>query len=410
MTLLARFLHLVSFDTHSEEGNPACPSTPQQRELGQFLAKELAHIGLVDVIQDDWGYVYGTIPATADGYPTIGLIAHMDVSSDAPSAGIRPRLITNYDGGDIVLNEAGPIVLSPATFPSLHTHVGKTLIVTDGTTLLGADDKAGIAEILTAAERLIQSDLPHGPVRIAFTPDEEIGRGADHFDLERFTADWAYTVDGGGLGELEYENFNAASAVITFCGKNVHPGSAYGCMQNALKMAMDFHTLLPAGETPEQTREYEGFFHLHALTGSVESAVSSYLIRDHDPAAFCRRKEQLHLAASQIESQYGPGSVHLTVTDTYYNMRRQIEPHMHIIKQARAAMEKVGITPKIVPIRGGTDGVRLSYMGLPCPNLCTGGENFHGRFEYIPLEDMEKTAEFLVTLILDTPKRQVLYR
>ncbi|MGN0978885.1 MAG: peptidase T [Candidatus Avoscillospira sp.] len=399
MTLTERFLKLVSFDTTSDESSETCPSTPNQKVLGQEIVRQMLEIGITDAHMDENGYVYGTVPATGKG-PVIGLIAHMDTSPDASGANIRARVTEPYDGGDVVLNQEKGIVLSPAEFASLRSHVGKHLIVTDGTTLLGADDKAGVAEILACAQRLLQSGKPHGAVRLGFTPDEEIGRGADRFDVAGFAADYAYTVDGGSLGELEYENFNAASATVTFAGKSIHPGSARGKLVNAATLAMEFHNLLPAYEVPACTEGYEGFYHLTGMEGSVEHAQLKYLIRDHDAAKFEARKEFLVNAARFFNEKYGAGTATLTVKDSYRNMKEMILPHMEIVENAKKAMEACGVTPQVIPIRGGTDGARLSFEGLPCPNLCAGGKNCHGRFEYVPVEDMEKIVDILEAIIL----------
>jgi len=400
MNVVERFLKLVSFDTTSDETNPACPSSPNQKLLAEEIVAQMLEMGIADARVDDHGYVYGTIPATAEG-PVIGLIAHMDTSPDASAAHIQARITEPYPGGDVVLHEEKGIVLSPADYPSLHRHVGKRLIVTDGTTLLGADDKAGVAEILAVAEKLLHSGKPHGAVRIGFTPDEEIGRGADLFDVAGFGADYAYTVDGGGLGELEYENFNGASASVEIHGRSIHPGSARGKMLNAALLAMEFNALLPAYDIPACTDGYEGFFHLTELSGEVEHAHLHYIIRDHDAEKYEARKAMMEAAGRFFNEKYGADTCTVTITDSYRNMKEKILPHMYIVDRARAAMEACGVTPLVVPIRGGTDGARLSWEGLPCPNLCTGGENFHGRFEYIPVEDMEKVVEILETLILN---------
>ncbi len=399
MNVTERFLKLVSYDTMSDENCPHCPSSPNQKVLGAEIVRQMTEMGIADAHMDDHGYVYGTIPATGSG-PVIGLIAHMDTSPDASGANIQARIV-EYTGGDVILNEAQGICLSPADYPSLDRHVGKHLIVTDGTTLLGADDKAGVAEILACAEKLLHCGKPHGAVRIGFTPDEEIGRGADLFDVAGFGADYAYTVDGGGLGELEYENFNGASVQVEITGRSIHPGSARGKMRNAALMAMEFNALLPAHEIPACTDGYEGFFHLTDMAGEVEKAVLHYIIRDHDFEKYEARKAQMAAAAAYFNHLYGEGACTVTITDSYRNMKEKILPHMYIVDRAKAAMEACGVTPLVVPIRGGTDGARLSYEGLPCPNLCTGGENFHGRFEYIPVEDMEKIVEILERIILD---------
>ena len=400
MELTERFLKLVSYPTTSDEGSETCPSTPGQLVLARAIVEDMRAMGIADACVDDHGYVYGTVPATGAG-PTIGLIAHMDTAPDAKGEGIRARITEPYEGGDIVLNEALGIRLSPRDYPVLLHHTGKRLIVTDGTTLLGADDKAGVAEILTCAERLLRSGKPHGAVRIGFTPDEEIGRGADRFDVAGFGADYAYTVDGGALGEIEFENFNAAAAEVVCHGRSIHPGSARGKMINAAHLAMEFHRLLPELEVPAATDGYEGFYHLTDISGHVEEARLRYIIRDHDAEIFARRCRFFQKAADFLNEKYGPGTVEATVTESYRNMKEKILPHMHIVTAAKAAMEACGVTPREVPIRGGTDGARLSYEGLPCPNLCTGGENFHGRFEFIPVEDMEKVVDILEQIILN---------
>ena len=400
MTVIDRFLKLVSYPTTSDERSETCPSTPQQRVLAEELVRQMQEMGIQDARVDAYGYVYGTIPANCEkDIPVYGLIAHMDTAPDAPGENIRARITEAYDGGDVVLNEEKHIVLSPEEYPQLKNAVGKRLIVTDGTTLLGADDKAGVAEILSAAELLLTSDRKHGTVKLAFTPDEEIGRGADRFDVAGFGADYAYTVDGGAIGELEYENFNAASAKIIISGKSIHPGSAKGQMVNAALVAMELHGLLPALETPYYTDGYEGFYHLTDLQGETEQAELHYIIRDHDRAKFEARKAAMQKVCAEIDRRYGAGTVELTLRDSYYNMKEKIEPCLFLIENAKRAMEQLGIEPKVVPIRGGTDGARLSFEGLPCPNLCTGGENFHGRFEYIPAEDMERITQLLAVML-----------
>ena len=398
MELLDRFLRYVSYPTPSDEHSETCPSTEGQRLLGRLLVDELTAMGARDAHMDADGYVYAVIPANRpERHPVIGLIAHMDTSPDCSGEHIRAAVVP-YPGGDLTLNEAQGIILSPADYPILKNHKGKHLVVTDGTTLLGADDKAGVAEIMDMAERLLRTDRPHGEVRVAFTPDEEIGRGADRFDVAKFGCDFAYTADGGTLGELEYENFNAASASLTVHGLNIHPGSAKGKMKNALTMAMEFHAMLPAEETPECTEGYEGFFHLTEGSGTVEEAQLHYIIRDHDREKFEEKKARFLRNAEALNRKYGAGTFDAEVRDSYYNMKEKILPHMDVVHRAEAAMRKVGITPVTVPIRGGTDGARLSYMGLPCPNLCTGGENYHGRFEFIPVEDMALCADMLFEL------------
>ena len=400
MTVIDRFLKLVSYHTTSDEASETCPSTARQLKLAQELVRQMQDMGISDAHVDADGYVYGTVPANCEKkLPVYGLIAHMDTSPDAPGENIHARITEVYDGGDVVLNEALGIVLSPKEYPQLKNAVGKHLIVTDGTTLLGADDKAGVAEILSAAQLLLTSGKPHGTVRLAFTPDEEIGRGADRFDVAGFGADYAYTVDGGAIGELEYENFNAASAKIVIHGKSIHPGSAKGQMVNAALVAMELHGLLPALETPYYTEGYEGFYHLTGMQGETEQAELQYIIRDHDRAKFEARKHVMEAVCAEINRRYGAGTATLTLRDSYYNMKEKIEPCMFLIDNAADAMRQLGITPKIVPIRGGTDGARLSFEGLPCPNLCTGGENFHGRFEYIPAEDMEAITNLLAEML-----------
>lgn len=393
----SRFLRYVKFSTQSDECSESCPSTAGQRVLGAALVEEMKAMGIADARMDENGYVYGTIPGDPN-LPTIGLIAHMDTAMDYPGDNVNPRTV-EYTGEDIALDEAGKIVLRAADFPALKDSLGKHLIVTDGSTLLGADDKAGIAEILTAAEQLIHSDRPHATVKIAFTPDEEIGRGADRFDVALFGADFAYTVDGGALGEIEFENFNAAGAVVEVAGRNIHPGSAKDKMINSQLVAMEFQSMLPALQRPEHTEGYEGFFHLISMEGSVEKTVLRYIIRDHDMEKFTEKKEMMANISKSLNEKYGDGTVRLSVSDSYYNMRSQIEPCMHIVDRAVEAMKNIGVAPKIVPIRGGTDGAKLSFMGLPCPNLCTGGQNFHGKFEYIPVEDMEKVVELLLAIV-----------
>ena len=400
MTVIDRFLKLVSYETTSDENSEACPSTPNQKVLGAELVRQMQELGIADAYMDEHGYVYGTIPANCEKeLPVLGLIAHMDTAPDASGKDIKARITDVYSGGDIVLNEEKGIVLSPKDFPSLLRNTGKHLIVTDGTTLLGADDKAGVAEILSAAELLLSSDKPHGVIRIGFTPDEEIGRGADLFDVKGFGADYAYTVDGGTLGEVEYENFNAASAKLVFHGRSVHPGDAKGKMISAMLAAIDFNALLPENEIPACTEGYEGFYHLTEMSGTVEEATLSYIIRDHSREKFEQRKQAVAAAAEEIDRKYGRGTVELTLRDSYYNMKEKLDGCMFLIEDAKYALRELGVEPVTVPIRGGTDGARLSFMGLPCPNLCTGGENYHGRFEYIPVEDMELCASMLAGLM-----------
>ena len=399
MRAYERLLKYVSVYTTSDPDSATVPSSMRQYDLARILVDELNALGLENVHVDENGVVYGWLSATAgcEQKPALGFIAHLDTAPDCSGENVKPQIIEHYDGGDVLLAGSGE-TLSPAAFPGLKKLVGMTLITTDGTTLLGADDKAGVAEILSAAELLLTSDRPHGTVKLAFTPDEEIGRGADRFDVAGFGADYAYTVDGGAIGELEYENFNAASAKIIIRGKSIHPGSAKGQMVNAALVAMELHGLLPALETPYYTENYEGFYHLVAMRGETEQAELQYIIRDHDRAKFEARKAVMEKACAEIDRRYGAGTAALTLRDSYYNMKEKIAPCMFLIENAKKAMESVGVTPKIVPIRGGTDGARLSFEGLPCPNLCTGGENFHGRFEYIPVEDMELITKMLATL------------
>ena len=396
-TVTQRFLKYVSFDTKSDENSETCPSTPNQKLLGAALVEEMLEMGITDARMDANGYVYGTIPGNPN-LPTIGLIAHMDTSPDASGTDVKARIV-EYTGEDILLNEEKNIWLRQSDYPGMKKHIGKHLIVTDGTTLLGADDKAGVAEIMTAAEFLLRTRMSHATVKIGFTPDEEIGRGADLFDVAGFGADYAYTVDGGTIGELEYENFNAAGAKVEIFGVNIHPGSAKDKMKNAQLIAMEFNSLLPADQRPEHTEGYEGFFHLTDMQGDVEKATLYYIIRDHDFEKFEEKKELLVKVGEKLNEKYGNGSVCVSIKDSYFNMKQKIEPCMVIVERAKKAMEAVGITPSIQPIRGGTDGARLSFEGLPCPNLCTGGENFHSRFEYVPVEDMEKIKDMLVSLL-----------
>ena len=396
-TAAERFLRYVTFDTKSDEFSDTCPSTDKQRIFGVALVEEMKEMGIEDAYMDADGYVYGTVPGDPR-LPTIGLIAHMDTSPDASGADIKAKTV-EYQGGDVCLNEEKDIWLREADYPSLRNHHGKHLIVTDGTTLLGADDKAGIAEILAAAEYLLTARVGHATLKIGFTPDEEIGRGADRFRVKDFGADYAYTADGGTIGEIEYENFNAASAKVDFRGLNIHPGSAKNKMVNSQYIAMEFQSLLPVHQRPEATEGYEGFIHLTDMTGEVEASTLRYIIRDHDMDKFRQKKAVMQAAADFINQKYGEGTATLTLRDSYFNMREKIEPCMYVVERAMRAMEAVGMTPRAVPIRGGTDGARLSYEGLPCPNLCTGGENYHGRFEYIPVEDMESCTKMLIEIL-----------
>jgi len=401
MSVLDRFLHYVSFDTQSSEESATVPTTAKQKALGEELARELARLGLQNAHIDEYGYVYAWLPATAgkEDVPCMGLIAHMDTSPDAPGGNIKAQVV-RYEGGDVLQCPDGSRKIEAAQYESLARYVGQDLVITDGTTLLGADDKAGVAEIMTTVEYLAaHPEVPHGRIAVGFTPDEEVGSGADHFDVAGFGAAVAYTVDGGELGELEYENFNAAGAVIRFHGVNIHPGSAKGKMKNALLMAVEYAASMPADAIPARTEGYEGFFHLHHMSGNETEAELRYLIRDHDRQKFEAKKALLDNLAFSLNERYGDGSVEVDVKDSYYNMKEQIEPHMDLIHRARAAMEAAGVTPVVSPIRGGTDGARLSYMGLPCPNLSTGGVNFHGVKEYIPVQSMEKMVEVLVRLV-----------
>lgn len=402
MNVTERFLHYVSFNTQSCEDNESCPSTPNQKVLGQAIVEEMLAMGISNAHMDEHGYVYGTVPGAADK-PVIGLIAHMDTAPDCSGENIVPTIV-QYEGGDLVLNREKNIVMRASEFESLARNVGKHLIVTDGTTLLGADDKAGVAEILTAAEQLLASDQPHATLKIGFTPDEEIGRGADLFDVPGFGADYAYTCDGGTLGEIEYENFNAASARVAVHGVNIHPGSAKNKMRNSQLIAMEFFSMLPTNERPEYTEGYEGFTHLCDMSGDVELTNMAFIIRDHDMARFQAKKARFEAIAAYLNEKYGAGTVELKLRDSYYNMKEKIEPVMYVVENACQAMRQVGMNPVEVPIRGGTDGARLSFEGLPCPNLCTGGENYHGRFEYIPVEDMELCVKMLVTLLTNAGK------
>lgn len=402
MTVLERFLNYVVVEATSDPYAESFPSTKSQLDFGHTLMEEMKELGVTDVTQDEYGYVFGTIPSTVPDYKgkILGLIAHMDTAPAASGKNIKPRVIKNYDGAEIVLNAEKKIVMKPEDFPSLKQYVGQDLVVTDGLTLLGGDDKAGVAEIMTAAEYLINHpEIPHGPIRVGFTPDEEVGQGADYFDVKKFGADFAYTVDGGECGELEYENFNAASVFVDFTGLSIHPGSAKNKMINALLLAMEFQGMMPEAQKPEHTEGREGFIHLEALEGSVEHASSEYIVRDHDFDLFKKKKEYMQRAADYMNVKYGEGTVSLRMEDSYYNMRQQIEPHYFLIENVLKVYEKLDIEPKIQPIRGGTDGSRLSFMGLPCPNLGTGGHNFHGHFEYVCVQSMEKCVQVLIELV-----------
>ena len=402
--LIDRFISYVTIDTESDPNSTTTPSTKKQLVLAKLLVQELKKIGLTEVTIDKNGYVMGTLPSNvAHEVPTIGFVSHYDTTPDFTGLHVKPQIISNYDGKDIVLNAEQNIVLSPNYFKDLLLYKGQTLITTNGLTLLGADDKAGLTEIVSAMEYLIQNpDIKHGKIRVGFTPDEEIGRGADLFDVEKFAADWAYTMDGSQIGELEYENFNAAGAKITFKGKSVHPGYAKGKMINSMLIANDFINALPKHETPQETKNYEGFFHVHHLNGSIEETVLELIIRDHDAKKFKKRKELIHTIAKKINKkfakQFGEDIVIAEVKDQYYNMKEKVEPVMFIVDLAEKAMKDLGIKPLIKPIRGGTDGCRLSYMGLPCPNIFAGGHNFHGKYEYVPVESMQKAVDVIIKI------------
>ena len=400
MNVVDRFLKYVKFDTQSDELTNMTPSTPGQMIFAEHLKQELIELGLTDISLDENGYLMATLPGNISDrkVPTIGFIAHLDTSPDMSGHHVSPRIVENYDGGDIILNREANIILSPSQFPELLHYLGQNLIVTDGNTLLGADDKAGVAEIIAAMDFLIHHpEIKHGDIRVAFNPDEEIGQGAHKFDVERFGADWAYTMDGGEIGELEYENFNAAVAKVIFKGRNVHPGYAKHKMLNSIRVANQFAIMLPRWETPEHTEGYEGFYHLISIEGSVEKTVMTYIIRDFDRDRFDRRKKELEHLARKINNEF-PDCCDLEIKDQYFNMREKIEPVMHIIDIAEEAMRNVGIPPKVSPIRGGTDGAQLSFKGLPCPNIFAGGLNFHGRYEFIPIPSMEKAQEVIVEI------------
>lgn len=407
--LLERFLRYVSIDTQSDPSSSSNPSTPNQTLLANMLADELLQMGLTDARVDEHGYVMATLPAnTTKKTPVAGFIAHLDTSPDMTAQHLRPVIHKHYDGNDLVLHAEKNIVMRVADFPVLEKYKGHTLITSDGTTLLGADNKAGVAEIMTAVEYLINNpDFRHGAVKIAFTPDEEIGRGADHFNIKRFAADFAFTVDGGEAGELQYENFNAAHARITIKGRNIHPGEAKDKMINASLLAMEYNRMLPENERPEHTSGYEGFFHLISISGNVEEAVMEYIVRDHDMTRFNNRKSKLRHHALLLNERYGSGRFLVEIKDQYYNMYSRIHPVIGIVELARKAMEALDITPLIRPVRGGTDGARLSYMGLPCPNLFAGGHNYHGRYEFIPLESMEKATRVILKIIELTGKSKL---
>ncbi|WP_042368126.1 peptidase T [Bacteroides neonati] len=400
MTLVERFLKYVSFDTQSDDSTRLTPSTPGQMVFAQYLKTELETLGLEEITLDEHGYLFATLPANTDKeVPVIGFISHLDTSPDMTGKDVSPRIVANYNGSDIVLCEEDKVILSPAQFPELLDHKGEDLIVTNGKTLLGADDKAGIAEIVSAIAYLKEHpEVKHGKIRIGFNPDEEIGEGAHKFDVEKFGCQWAYTMDGGEVGELEYENFNAASAKITFKGRNVHPGYAKNKMINSISVANRFIGLLPAAEVPERTSGYEGFYHLIATHGDVEQTNLTYIVRDHDREKFEARKREIERLVNQINTEFGCGTATLELHDQYYNMREKIEPVMHIIDTAFAAMEAVGVKPNVRPIRGGTDGAQLSFKGLPCPNIFAGGLNFHGRYEFVPVQNMEKAMKVIVKI------------
>ena len=401
MALLERFLKYVSIHTTSDENTGLVPSTPQQMEFAKILAEELKDMGMQDVSLDKKGYLMATLPSNIDkNVPTVGFISHLDTSPDMSGKNVKPRIVENYDGNDIILNEKENIVLSPKQFPELTMYRGQSLVVTNGLTLLGADDKAGIAEIMTAMDYFIKNpDVKHGKVRIAFNPDEEIGLGAHHFDVEKFGCQFAYTMDGGEIGELEYENFNAAGAKVTFYGTNVHPGYAKNKMVNSMKIATKFMATVPANESPEYTDGYEGFYHLTGIGGDVEKTTVSYIIRDHDRKKFEERKAHLQMLVDKINSEFGDNTATLEVKDQYYNMKEKVEPVKYIVDIASEAIRQAGVEPKVKPIRGGTDGAQLSFKGLPCPNIFAGGHNFHGKYEFVPIQSMEKATEVVKNII-----------
>jgi len=408
--IINRFIKYVTVDTESNPNNPAFPSTEKQWELAKILVDELKDIGMEEVDLDKNCYLMATLPSNVDyPVPTIGFIAHIDTSPDFTGANIKPQIIENYEGNDIVLNKEKNIILSPDYFSDLLLYKGQTIITTDGTTLLGADDKAGVTEIVSAMEYLIQHpEIKHGKIRICFTPDEEVGKGAHLFDVEKFGAEWAYTMDGSQIGELEYENFNAAGVKVTIKGKMVHPGYAKGKMINSMLIANEFMTHLPAQEVPEKTSGYEGFFHLHQIKGDVENTVLNYIVRDHDLDLYEKRKNLIQKIASDLNKKYGQNSIIVSIKDQYFNMKTKITPVMHIVDIAEEAIKELGITPLIKPIRGGTDGSQLSYKGLPCPNIFAGGHNFHGRFEYVPVESMIKATEVIVSIVQKVTKNKSL--
>ena len=399
--ILERFFKYIKIDTQSNEESTTCPSTDKQLNLGKVLVAELKEIGLSEVSMDENGYIMATLPANTDKkVPTIGFISHMDTAPDFSGENVNPQIIKNYDGGNIVINKEKNLVLTPELFPELTEYVGQTLITTDGNTLLGADDKAGITEIMTAMEHLVKNpQIKHGTIKVGFTPDEEIGRGVDKFDVKKFKADFAYTLDGGGVGELEYENFNAAKLTVKVQGRNVHPGYAKDKMLNANLIAIEYNDMLPVNMRPEFTRGYDGFFHILKMEGTVENATLVYIVRDHDREKFEQKKNMALEIEKFLNNRYGEGVVKAELVDQYYNMKEKVVPVIHIVETAQKAMEFLEIEPIVVPIRGGTDGSRLSYMGLPCPNIFAGGLNFHGKFEYIPLESMRKASEVIVKIV-----------
>ena len=399
--ILERFLRYIKIDTKSDENSETCPSTSKQLNLAKVLVDELNKMKLKDVSLDENGYIMATLPSNIDKeVPVIGFISHMDTSPDMSGENVNPQIIENYDGGDIIINKEKNLTLTPELFPELSEYTGQTIITTDGNTLLGADDKAGITEIMTAVNYLVNNPkIKHGTIKIGFTPDEEIGRGVDHFDVEKFGAQYAYTMDGGGVGELEFENFNAAKAVISIQGRNVHPGYAKDKMINAMLVAMELNALLPVNQRPEFTENYDGFYHLISMSGTVENASLNYIIRDHDRTKFENKKVLIQDCVDLLNKRFGKEVINLKLTDQYFNMREKVEEVYHIVEIVQKAMELIGVEPKVVPIRGGTDGSRLSYMGLPCPNIFAGGLNFHGKFEYVPLESMVKATEVTLKVI-----------
>lgn len=400
-SVLDRFLSYVVIDTESVDDMECFPSSEKQKVLGEKLVGELKELGIADAFMDEYGYVFASIPANTDRpLKTIGFIAHMDTAPAMSGHNVNPRIVEKYDGKDIILNQEKNIILSPEDDPEMLHYIGQDLVVTDGLTLLGADDKAGIAEIMAMAQYFVEHpEVEHGEIKIAFSPDEEVGRGMDFFDTKKFGADFAYTVDGGALGEIEYENFNAAGAKLYVQGSSIHPGSAKNRMKNAVLLAMEFQQMLPVNERPEFTENYEGFYLLNSIHGDVEGAISDYIIRDHSREQFEAKKVRFQKTADYLNDVYGEGTFRVEMKDSYYNMKEKIEPHMHLIENAKKAMEAVDVVPNIVPIRGGTDGARLSFMGIPCPNLCAGGHNFHGKYEYVSVQSMEKIVEILVKIV-----------